>query len=132
MKVGILAGGYGTRLAEETDIRPKPMVEIGGMPILWHIMMHYYHYGHRDFAVALGYKGDYIKRWFSDYGTLGGNLRVETGSGRVIRTDESQRPDWVVDLIDTGPKTLTGGRIKRLSDYFGNETFLLTWGDGAS
>jgi len=132
MKVGILAGGYGTRLAEETEVRPKPMVEIGGMPILWHIMMHYYHYGHREFAVALGYKGDFIKRWFSDYSTLSGNVRVETGNGKVIRTNDSRRPDWVVDLIDTGSATLTGGRIKRLKDYFGNETFLLTWGDGIS
>ena len=132
MKVGILAGGYGTRLAEETEIRPKPMVEIGGMPILWHIMMHYYHYGHREFAIALGYKGDYIKRWFHEYGTLGGNLRVETANGQVLRTTENCRPDWVVDLIDTGQQTLTGGRIKRLADYFGNETFMVTWGDGVS
>ncbi len=132
MKVGILAGGYGTRLAEETEIRPKPMVEIGGMPILWHIMMHYYHYGHRDFAIALGYKGEYIKRWFTDFGTLGGNLRVETGNGRVIRTDANGGPDWMVDLYDTGQQTLTGGRIKRLAEYFGNETFLLTWGDGVA
>ncbi|MBN7795257.1 glucose-1-phosphate cytidylyltransferase [Parahaliea mediterranea] len=132
MKVGILAGGYGTRLAEETEVRPKPMVEIGGMPILWHIMMHYYQYGHRDFAIALGYKGDYIKRWFADFCSLGGNLRIETGNGKVSKTHNGERPDWVVDLIDTGPKTLTGGRIKRLSDYFGKETFLLTWGDGLS
>ena len=132
MKVGILAGGYGTRLAEETEVRPKPMVEIGGMPILWHIMMHYYHYGHREFAIALGYKGDFIKRWFSDFSTLGGNVRVETGNGKVIRTNDSRKPDWVVDLIDTGSATLTGGRIKRLKEYFGGETFLLTWGDGVS
>jgi glucose-1-phosphate cytidylyltransferase len=130
MKVGILAGGYGTRLAEETEVRPKPMVEIGGMPILWHIMMHYHHFGHREFAVALGYKGDYIKRWFNDFSVLGGNLRVETGNGKVVRTDDADRPDWVVDLVDTGSETMTGGRIKRLKDYFGNETFLLTWGDG--
>ena len=77
MKVGILAGGHGTRLAEETEVRPKPMVEIGGMPILWHIMMHYYAYGHREFAIALGYKGEYIKRWFSDYGALAGNVHNE-------------------------------------------------------
>ena len=132
MKVGILAGGYGTRLAEETEVRPKPMVEIGGMPILWHIMMHYHHFGHREFAIALGYKGDYIKRWFNDFSVLGGNLRVETGNGKVVRTDDASRPDWVVDLVDTGSETMTGGRIKRLRDYFGDETFLLTWGDGVS
>ncbi len=132
MKVGILAGGHGTRLAEETEVRPKPMVEIGGMPILWHIMMHYHHYGHREFAIALGYKGEYIKRWFKDLSTLGGNLRVETGSGRITRTDDGRGPDWVVDLVDTGQHTLTGGRIKRLSTFFGNETFLLTWGDGVA
>ena len=132
MKVGILAGGHGTRLAEETEIRPKPMVEIGGMPILWHIMMHYYSFGHREFAIALGYKGEYIKRWFSDYGSLAGDLRVETSKQRVTRTGGDQVPDWTVDLVDTGAQTMTGGRIKRLSNYFGNETFLLTWGDGVS
>jgi glucose-1-phosphate cytidylyltransferase len=132
MKVGILAGGHGTRLSEETELRPKPMVEIGGMPILWHIMMQYYRYGHREFAIALGYKGDYIKRWFHEYTTLGGNLRVDTANGTVQRTEDCQRPDWQVDLIDTGAQTLTGGRIKRLSHYFGNETFMLTWGDGVS
>ncbi len=132
MKVGILAGGYGTRLAEETEIRPKPMVEIGGMPILWHIMMHYHHYGHREFAIALGYKGEYIKRWFTDFGTLGGNIRIETGNGSVCRTETNGGPDWVVDLCHTGQQTLTGGRIKRLANYFGNETFMLTWGDGVA
>lgn len=131
MKVGILAGGYGSRLAEETEIRPKPMVEIGGMPILWHIMMIYASYGYRDFAIALGYKGEYIKRWFRDYGALGGSMSVNTSSGSVRRYRQDC-PDWNVDLIDTGTNTMTGGRIKRLSQWMGNGTFMLTWGDGVA
>lgn len=131
MKVGILAGGYGTRLAEETETRPKPMVEIGSMPILWHIMMHYYRYGHRDFAIALGYKGEYIKRWFTDYITLNGSLTVNSGTGDV-KQHGCSIPDWSVDLVETGLSTLTGGRIKRLLDWMGDETFMLTWGDGVS
>jgi glucose-1-phosphate cytidylyltransferase len=131
MKVGILAGGFGTRLAEETDIRPKPMVEIGGMPILWHIMMHYHRYGHNEFAIALGYKGEYIKRWFSDYVALNGNMTVRIATGDVKRHSCSV-PDWSVDLIDTGLHTLTGGRIKRLIDWMGDGSFMLTWGDGVS
>ncbi|MEL6102146.1 MAG: glucose-1-phosphate cytidylyltransferase [Pseudomonadota bacterium] len=131
MKVGILAGGYGTRLAEETEIRPKPMVEIGGLPILWHIMMHYYSFGHREFAVALGYKGDYIKRWFRDYSVLNGSMTVHTRDGDVVRHN-TEAPDWSVDLVDTGLSTLTGGRIKRLLPWMGDETCMLTWGDGVS
>ena len=131
MKVGILAGGFGTRLAEETELRPKPMVEIGSMPILWHIMMHYYRYGHRDFAIALGYKGEYIKRWFTDYIALNGSLTINSATGDVKRHSNSI-PDWSVDLVETGLKTLTGGRIKRLLDWMGDETFMLTWGDGVS
>ncbi len=131
MKVGILAGGYGTRLAEETEIRPKPMVEIGPKPILWHIMMHYYHYGHREFAIALGYKGDFIKRWARDMVQLDGHMRVHTATGEV-EVGESNQPNWVVDLVETGLTTLTGGRIKRLGPWLGNETFMLTWGDGVS
>ena len=131
MKVGILAGGFGTRLAEETEVRPKPMVEIGGMPILWHIMMHYSHFGHREFAIALGYKGEYIKRWFSDYIALNGTLTVNAATGNV-RRHTNAAPDWSVDLVETGLKTLTGGRIKRLIDWMNNGTFMLTWGDGVS
>ncbi|MBY0420868.1 MAG: glucose-1-phosphate cytidylyltransferase [Parvularculaceae bacterium] len=131
MKVGILAGGYGSRLAEETDIRPKPMVEIGGMPILWHIMKIYAHYGVREFAVALGYKGDYIKRWFRDYSLYGGSMTFDTGTGELKRHG-ADAPDWRVDLVETGLNTLTGGRIKRLRDWMGDGTFMLTWGDGVA
>jgi glucose-1-phosphate cytidylyltransferase len=132
MKVGILAGGFGTRLAEETEIRPKPMVEIGDMPMLWHIMMHYHHYGYREFAIALGYKGDYIKRWFNDYNELTGTMTVNTATGRVKRHTRSL-PDWSIDLVETGLKTGTGGRIKQLIKWMGgNGPFMLTWGDGVS
>jgi glucose-1-phosphate cytidylyltransferase len=107
------------------------MVEIGGMPILWHIMMHYYRYGYSDFAIALGYKGDYIKRWFTEYFSLNGSLTVRIAEGDVRRRATSL-PNWTVDLVETGQKTLTGGRIKRLKDWVGDGTFMLTWGDGVS
>lgn len=131
MKVAILAGGYGTRLAEETEIRPKPMVEIGGRPVLWHLMMHYHGYGFSDFAIALGYKGNYIKRWFRDFATLQGSMTINTQSGDCLN-HKSVLPDWNVDLVETGLNTLTGGRIKRLAPWLGDETFMLTWGDGLS
>jgi glucose-1-phosphate cytidylyltransferase len=131
MKVGILAGGMGTRIAEETDIKPKPMVEVGGRPILWHIMQHYAHYGHDHFIVALGYKGQYIKQYMIDFGLAESDLTVCTGTGDVLRHG-NRRPDWTVDLIDTGLNTMTGGRIKRLRRWLGEETFMLTWGDGVS
>lgn len=133
MKVAILAGGVGTRLTEETEIKPKPMVEIGGKPILWHIMMHYAYHGFKEFVIALGYKGEYIKRYMVDYCSLNSNLRVNLGNGNVeVHNGKGQILDWVVDLIDTGQVTLTGGRIKRLAPYLGNGTFMLTWGDGVS
>ncbi len=131
MKVAILAGGFGTRLAEETEIRPKPMVEIGGRPILWHIMKIYAHYGFNDFLIALGYKGEYIKKYIVDYCSLSNNLTVNMKNGQVERHDCSDL-DWTVQLIDTGLKTMTGGRIKRLAPYAGDETFMLTWGDGVA
>ena len=131
MKVAILAGGHGTRLAEETAVRPKPMVEIGGKPILWHIMKIYAHYGFKDFVIALGYKGVMIKKYMIDYCALSSDLTVDLKNGD-IEFHEGNRLDWKVQLIDTGLQTLTGGRIKRLAPYIGNETFMLTWGDGVS
>lgn len=131
MKVAILAGGFGTRFAEETETRPKPMVEIGGRPILWHIMMQYAHYGFKDFAIALGYKAEVIKKYMVDYCSLNSNLTVNLQTGKV-NMHGGYKPDWTVDLVDTGIKTQTGGRIKRIAPYMGNETFMLTWGDGVS
>jgi glucose-1-phosphate cytidylyltransferase len=132
MKVAILAGGVGTRLVEETEIKPKPMVEIGGQPILWHIMKHYEHHGFKDFVIALGYRGEYIKRYMMEYCSLASSMTVNLASGEVEHHDGAHRPDWRVSLVDTGQATLTGGRIKRLAPYLGNETFMLTWGDGVS
>lgn len=133
MKVAILAGGVGTRLAEETEVRPKPMVEIGGRPILWHIMMHYGVHGFSDFVIALGYKGDVIKKYFVDYHALNSDLTVRPARNEVsAQACNGGIPDWTVQLVDTGKDTLTGGRIRRLSPWLGNETFQLTWGDGVS
>ncbi|HTX98905.1 MAG TPA: glucose-1-phosphate cytidylyltransferase [Bacteroidota bacterium] len=131
MKVAILAGGVGSRLAEETEVKPKPMVEIGGRPILWHIMRHYAQYQLKNFVIALGYKGEVIKKYMVDYANLNSNLTVDLRSGKVT-AHGGFRPDWTVELVDTGISTLTGGRIKRLAPYIGNETFMLTWGDGVS
>ena len=138
-RVGILAGGYGSRLAEETDIRPKPMVEIGGMPILWHIMMIYHAHGHTDFSIALGYKGDYIKRWFLDHCAAHGSFALNTASGQrselIATTDaeeESPLPDWNVALVETGREAGTGGRIKRLMQRAPGERMMVTWGDGVA
>jgi len=131
MKVAILAGGAGTRLAEETETKPKPMVEIGQRPVLWHIMKHYSYYGYNEFVIALGYKGEYIKKYLIDYCSLHSNLTVNLRKGEV-QMHGGNHPDWTVELIDTGLNTLTGGRIKRLVPYLGNQTFMLTWGDGVS
>ncbi len=129
MKVAILAGGLGTRLAEETEIKPKPMVEIGGHPILWHIMKLYAHHGFNEFMIALGYKGEVIKRFFLDYYHLSGNLTIELLTGKV-HAQEQRRDDWLVHLMDTGYDTQTGGRIKRLEPYLRDGTFMATYGDG--
>ncbi len=131
MKVAILAGGVGSRLSEETVIKPKPMVEIGGRPILWHIMMHYSYYGFKNFIIALGYKGEVIKKYMVDYCSLNSDLTVQLNTGKVTLHSEVTT-DWTVDLVDTGIATLTGGRIKRLAPYLGDDTFMLTWGDGVS
>lgn len=131
MKVVILAGGLGTRLSEVTDLRPKPMVEIGERPILWHIMKGYAHHGFREFVVALGYKGDVIKRFFLDLHSLGGSLKVDLATSAVERFERSA-DDWTVHLVETGLNTNTGGRLRRLRKWIGDETFLCTYGDGVS
>jgi glucose-1-phosphate cytidylyltransferase len=134
MPVALLAGGLGSRLSEETETKPKPMVEIGGRPILWHIMKYYSHYGFRRFSVALGYKGEYIKRWFAEYASLATDLTVHTKAGLVVpqhNGNGDQVEDWEVSLIDTGRLTGTGGRIKRIGELL-DRPFMLTWGDGLS
>src|ERR1700704_444784 len=129
MKVVILAGGMGTRLSEQTEVRPKPMVEIGGRPILWHIMKGYAHHGFTEFVLALGYKGEAIKRYFLDYYAMGGNVTVRLGSGDV-KVERSESEDWTVHMIDTGLASMTGGRVKRLEPMLREGPFLLTYGDG--
>ena len=131
MKVVLLAGGLGSRLAEETELKPKPMVEIGGKPILWHIMKCYAHYGFNEFFIALGYKGEMIKRYFLDYYSLNGSMTINLSSGTVA-THEKECEDWTVHLVDTGLQTNTGGRIKRLKQWLSDETFMATYGDGVS
>ncbi|HTY18757.1 MAG TPA: glucose-1-phosphate cytidylyltransferase [Myxococcota bacterium] len=132
MKVVVLAGGLGTRLAEETETRPKPMVEIGGRPILWHILKHYAEHGFREFYVALGYKGEQIKRFFLEYRSMSSSMTVSLRDGRVEVHDDSTCDDWTVHLIDTGIETNTGGRLKRLEPFLSDGTFMLTYGDGLS
>jgi glucose-1-phosphate cytidylyltransferase len=134
VKVAILAGGAGTRLVEETVTKPKPLVEIGGRPIIWHIMMHYAHFGFNEFVIALGYKGDCIKHWMEEYSGLNGNVKVNTDGDEVVLRDPGMRAQkgWTVSLVDTGQETLTGGRIKRLAPWLGNQTFMLTWGDAVA
>lgn len=131
LRVVLLAGGLGTRLSEETEVRPKPMVEIGGRPILWHIMKHYAHYGFNEFLIALGYKGDVIKRFFLDYYTLSRSMTVSLATGDVQMHDR-EAEDWTVHLIDTGLHTNTGGRVKRLEPWLKDNTFMVTYGDGVS
>ena len=128
MKTVILAGGLGTRLSEYTKTIPKPMVEIGGKPILWHIMNHYAHYGYKDFVVALGYKGEVIKNYFLQYYALNNDFTIDLSNGNVQYINEHAR-DWRVTLVDTGAHSLTGGRVKRLQHIIGDEDFMMTYGD---
>jgi glucose-1-phosphate cytidylyltransferase len=131
MKVVIFAGGLGTRLSEETELRPKPMVEIGGKPILWHIMKIYSHYGYNDFIICLGYKGFYIKEYFMDYYMHNSDMTIELHSNKVD-IHYTQTESFRVTLVDTGLHTKTAGRLKRIKKYVGDEPFMLTYGDGVS
>jgi glucose-1-phosphate cytidylyltransferase len=131
MKVIILAGGFGTRLSEYTDSIPKPMVTIGGRPIVWHIMKSYAHFGHKDFYLALGYKSEVIKEYFINYHSLNSDFSVDLSSG-IVKPLQVDDTDWKVTLVDTGLKTMTGGRIKRLQQFIGNQPFMLTYGDGVA
>lgn len=130
MKVVLLAGGLGTRISEETEYRPKPMIEIGGMPILWHIMKEYSFYGYHEFIICAGYKQHMIKKWFADYFLYTSDITFDfTSENKMLIHDQRTEP-WKVTIVDTGLNTMTGGRIKRVQKYLGNEPFLLTYGDG--
>ena len=131
MKVVLLAGGLGTRLSEETVLRPKPMVEIGGMPILWHIMKIYSSYGFNDFIICLGYKGYLVKEYFANYFLHKSDVTINM-KDNSIKVHDSQAEPWTITLVDTGNESMTGGRIKRIKNHVGNETFMLTYGDGVS
>ncbi len=129
--VVILCGGAGTRLAEQTEVRPKPLVEIGGRPILWHIMKHYSRHGFNEFVLALGYRGEQIKRYFLDYHAVGQDMTVSLLDGRVSPINNNPEP-WCVHLVDTGEATLTGGRLRQIQSLIGGGTFMLTYGDGVA
>lgn len=131
MKVVILAGGFGTRLSEETQVKPKPMVSIGDQPIMWHIMKHYAYYGLKEFYIALGYKGEIIKKYFIDYYMTKRDITVNLATGDMqVHCRDAE--DWVVHLMDTGLTTMTGGRVRRMQKYLQDDTFMLTYGDGVS
>ncbi len=132
MKVVILAGGFGTRISEESHLKPKPMIEIGGMPILWHIMKSYSYYGFNDFVICCGYKGYVIKEYFADYYLHRSDITFDFSKGNEMTIHSNVAEPWRVSLIDTGLNTMTGGRVKRIKDYIGDETFMLTYGDGVS
>ncbi len=131
MKVVILAGGYGTRISEESQYKPKPMIEIGGKPILWHIMKEYSFYGFNEFIICAGYKQHFIKEWFADYFLHNSDMTFDftSGTNKTIIHNQHCEP-WKVTVVDTGLNTMTGGRIKRVQKYIGNETFMMTYGDG--
>jgi glucose-1-phosphate cytidylyltransferase len=132
MKVVILAGGLGTRLREETEYRPKPMVLIGGRPILWHIMKIYAHYGFDDFVICLGFKGEIIRDYFLNYETQHRDFTITLGSGKIAILGNHAEDGWRVTLAETGEKTMTGGRLKRIEQYSGGATFMVTYGDGVA
>ena len=131
MKVVLLAGGAGTRISEESEFKPKPMVEIGGMPIIWHIMKEYSHYGFRDFIICAGYKQHMIKEWFADYFLYTSDITFDfTQNDKQMIVHDRHAEPWKVTIVDTGLNTMTGGRLKRVKKYIGNETFMMTYGDG--
>ena len=130
MKVVILAGGFGTRISEESYLRPKPMVEIGGKPILWHIMKEYSYYGFNEFVICCGYKQHMIKEWFANYYLYNSDVTFDFSNNNEMTIHNNVAEPWKVSLIDTGLNTMTGGRVKRIQPYVGNETFMLTYGDG--
>lgn len=130
MKVVLLAGGFGTRISEESQYRPKPMIEIGGMPILWHIMKEYSYYGYNDFVICAGYKQHMIKEWFADYFLHTCDITFDFSEGNKVVVHDKKTEPWKVTVVDTGLNTMTGGRIKRIQKYIGNETFMMTYGDG--
>ena len=131
MKVIILAGGFGTRLSEYTETIPKPMVTVGGRPILWHIMRSYAHFEHKDFYLALGYKAEVIKEYFLHYRSLNADFTVDLSTG-AVEPHQTDDTDWCVTMVDTGLNSMTGGRVKRLQSFIGNEPFMLTYGDGVA
>ncbi|MSU09151.1 glucose-1-phosphate cytidylyltransferase [Veillonellaceae bacterium WCA-693-APC-5D-A] len=130
MKVVLLAGGFGTRISEESQFKPKPMISIGGMPILWHIMKEYAAFGYDDFIVCAGYKQEYIKEYFSNYYLHNSNITFDFKHENKVTVHENASEPWNVTIVDTGLNTMTGGRVKRIAPYVGNETFMLTYGDG--
>ncbi len=130
MKVVLLAGGVGTRISEESEYRPKPMIEIGGMPILWHIMKSYSYYGYNEFVICAGYKQHMIKEWFADYYFYTSDVTFDFSRGNSVEIHDQKQEPWKVTIVNTGEDSMTGGRVKRIQKYIGNEPFMLTYGDG--